>query len=947
MLLAIAPSLAGSEVTFVGEDAADQLWLKREQDGNLAYSTTSRDSGYSVDLDLATPGDQPHLLATLTKIDVQLKGGKDLLAVVGDSWDATIGIQVRGGADWDQLQGGAGSDTLDGGDGEDQLSAGGGNDALAGGDGNDVLDGGEGADVLNGGGGNDALRGGPDDDTYSFSPGWGQDTVYEAANAGLDTLDFSLVPAALRIKLLDKGKVEVSDGTTLGANTVKTLPGNVEVVKLSEQITHTLDLRSLSGVRLWVTTDTTLPQPSGVVVVKREPDGTELLRLAGVRDITSLAVLSLYDGKFVRGTVVPSLDETERAVTFTGMTTRDGLWLYQQDGKLAYTTNKPGTDVSLDLDGTTPGVQQQLVAELTKIRVRLQGDSDSLTVAEESWTVPMGVEVQGGSGRDTLKGSKGADTLAGEDGDDALEGRDGADLLAGGAGNDTLRGGPGDDVYSFLAGWGKDTVYEEADEGLDRLDFSTVSAALTVKLSDTGAVEVADGTSSSASSVKAAGNVEIVQLSGQAAHTLDLGEFAFRVQVTTDPALPQPNDVVVVKRESDGTELLRLTGVDDITSLVVLGSNVTGTVVPSLSREEGILNSSVSFTGLGTADALWLKERDGLLAYSTARDGTRYSTDLDLKTSGAQVAYQGHIDSLAVELGSGDDWLKLAGLVLLTPDGGQTPVVAHGGPGDDFLESAAGPDVLFGDDGNDTLLGADGNDVLSGDDGNDILDGGQGADRLNGGTGADVLLGGDGADRLLGEEGDDALDGGAGNDVLDGGAGADQLNGGDGDDVLSGGEGTDVLRGGPGDDTYSFRENWGQDTVYEEAGEGSDELDFSNTSMALTVKLTGTGTVEVADGTTSNANTVQVPAGNVELVRTASTPTLDLSQLDFPAGVSWDSSARQVVVKKHADGAELIRLSGVTDITDMKILSRDATGTVAAWLDESKHTVTFKGTVAG
>jgi Ca2+-binding RTX toxin-like protein len=61
----------------------------------------------------------------------------------------------------------------------------------------DTIDGGSGNDTLEGAAGNDSLTGGTGDDTYVFDPllgddgDLGSDTIYEAANAGSDTLDFS------------------------------------------------------------------------------------------------------------------------------------------------------------------------------------------------------------------------------------------------------------------------------------------------------------------------------------------------------------------------------------------------------------------------------------------------------------------------------------------------------------------------------------------------------------------------------------------------------------------------------------------------------------------------------------------------------------------------------------------------------------------------------------
>ena len=69
------------------------------------------------------------------------------------------------------LRGYASNDTINGGLGDDKLYGEGGDDKLYGGLGNDLLDGGTGNDYLDGGAGSD---------TYLFSRGGGQDTIYDA-----------------------------------------------------------------------------------------------------------------------------------------------------------------------------------------------------------------------------------------------------------------------------------------------------------------------------------------------------------------------------------------------------------------------------------------------------------------------------------------------------------------------------------------------------------------------------------------------------------------------------------------------------------------------------------------------------------------------------------------------------------------------------------------------
>jgi Ca2+-binding RTX toxin-like protein len=96
--------------------------------------------------------------------------------------------------------------------------------------------------------------------------------------------------------------------------------------------------------------------------------------------------------------------------------------------------------------------------------------------------------VTGGALADTLLGNSLANVLNGGLGNDTLRGFQGGDTLIGGGGNDLLAGGLGDDVYAFTPTTllGADTVVEEAGEGLDLLDFSASTVAVTVDLRTSG-----------------------------------------------------------------------------------------------------------------------------------------------------------------------------------------------------------------------------------------------------------------------------------------------------------------------------------------------------------------------------------------------------------------------------------------------------------------------------
>ncbi len=89
------------------------------------------------------------------------------------------------------------------------------------------------------------------------------------------------------------------------------------------------------------------------------------------------------------------------------------------------------------------------------------------------------------------------------------------------------------------------------------------------------------------------------------------------------------------------------------------------------------------------------------------------------------------------------------------------------------------------------------------------------------------------------------LDGGNNNDLLIGGSGDDTLIGGQGNDWLNGGDGSDSLDGGAGSDVYAFNDTLTNqtDTVVELNAGGTDQLNFSAMTTAVTVNLTSDATL--------------------------------------------------------------------------------------------------------
>ncbi len=139
-----------------------------------------------------------------------------------------------------------------------------------------------------------------------------------------------------------------------------------------------------------------------------------------------------------------------------------------------------------------------------------------------------------------------------------------------------------------------------------------------------------------------------------------------------------------------------------------------------------------------------------------------------------------------------------------------TAIFVHGYGDDDEIVLDGVPQLLTGSV---AIDGGNGNDrievrsgqrtavTLIGSDGDDTVYGGMGDDLIDGGAGDDMLFGGSGNDRVNGGNGNDLIQGNTGDDTLVGNDGDDNIHGGSGNDVLTGGAGNDNLSGQGGNDT--------------------------------------------------------------------------------------------------------------------------------------------------
>lgn len=466
-------------------------------------------------------------------------------------------------------------------------------------------------------------------------------------------------------------------------------------------------------------------------------------------------------------------------------------------------------------------------AETRALTINLAPGTVNGFVGDVRVGIAYGVTIEnfiGGSGNDTIIGNSADNVLNGGGGTDAITVTTGDDLINGGSGNDTAFFGAAFDSF----------VYSLIDDLT--LSFSSVAFG-TDTMTSIESFVFSDVTYSLAElRTMAGGGVPVVEIDG------DLG--GVTVDFTSDHLTSSlyenlPGVVAAVYRPSH-----------DVMSLYVYPAGATG-------------NGHLEFTAPDTGIAVTVAGTDDSLnmTFNGGAGNDRFTAATGIK--GDDQIF-GHDGDDTLDGGAGNDLIDGGeGNDNLYGRGGDDTLI--GGIGNDWLRDDAGVNVLDGGAGDDWLLVSGGSNTLIGGDGNDYLAANNvlvGATSLSGGAGNDTMYGGADNDTLDGGDGNDYLSAYAGDDFLAGGAGVDRLYGGDGNDTIDGGTGMDRMYGGAGDDSFLV-DNAG-DIVYENPGEGTDEVQ-SSVSYALGTdveNLTLTGADNVNATGNSSANILTGNAGD-------------------------------------------------------------------------------------
>lgn len=773
-----------------------------------------------------------------------VKGGVTIFTITGLSVDAATLIDAFMNDDpnaiwdaWDMVA--AGRDTFTGTTGHDYIRGAGGDDTLNGGAGNDTLTGGAGNDTLIGGAGEDWMTGWTGNDTFNGTA---------AAN---DTRDYDMVSyigegyefgSGVYVNM--SARSVTVDGKTIAAGKAIDAFGNTDTLIDIEDVRATMFAD-------YVNTGSTATEKRAVIGLA----GNDTLVGGAGSD------LARYD-----------LDDNYSITSETVGDTTTEIREYTYLTAVQVTSAEEGYGVIANLTSTQITVNE-MTLQAGEIKDTF-GDIDKTVSIEKIYGTIFRDHMEGGDANNYFWGDEGNDTLIGGGGDDELEG---------GAGNDTLQGGVGDDYFS--GGAGDDTI--DGGDGFDDVDYSYEgnfdidAPGIFVNLSGE--------------------DVETLK-NGQATDTFGNIDTLTSIESVTGSA---GNDTILAAKLSDEDSYFNMMG---------LGGDDTLTGTDGLDRLRYNRDAANGGEEIGiianlTNDTITIA--GSTYAAGTVRDGfgdtdTVSKIDAITATNYVDIIRGGTLDEGFVGLkgaddidgGAGHDFVNyyrdndngggkgvLVNLSAATVRLGTVSLLSgQAKDGFDTIDTLKNIEEVIGTAFTDTMLagatdvifnGMEGNDTLTGGAGHDTLDGGAGDDTLAGGAGNDIYVVDSLRDRVT-ETGTTAQGGidtikasitytlgalasienltltGTANINGTGNALDNTITGNDGNNVLNGGAGNDTLVGGKGNDTYVIDSG---DTIIDEAGVDTVQVNFTHTLAAGLENLILTGTVAI-NGTGNDSDNV-------------------------------------------------------------------------------------------
>ncbi|WP_193615762.1 calcium-binding protein [Massilia sp. YMA4] len=764
--------------------------------------------------------------------------------------------------------------------------------AFIGSDGNDTLTGDSGDNVFIGHGGDDILSGMEGSDVYLFSPGDGNDSIYDSSEIGTDIIRFSagVLPSDL-----------IAQRSTYG-NLVLSVTGTDDSITVlqwsNSKINHIEQVEFADGT-IW-----------------------------DENDITSLAIVGSDESDEVVG------DKWDNALQggkgndrLYGLDGSDTYIFRSGDGRdIIFDKGPSGVDVLELGEGLNPSHLDIKVRGRDLIFSFNEG-ADSITIegylnASEENRIEI-IRFADGTvwSTATIAEKIAGLQFAGTDGDDTVRGTADDNVLSGGKGDDRLEGSTGSDTYSFERGDGADTISEwgYGSNDVDTIRFGAGITAADIVLSRSGenvvfALAGSDDSITVTSWNSSYYRVERIEFAdGQAWDAATLAEKIAAlplVGTASDDSLRgddganafnggRGNDQLAGGQGSDTYVFERGDGLDTIFELDFNGADV----------------DTIMFgAGIAASDIMLSRSGDDI---ALAIVGTEDSVKISNWNSGVDYRIE------RVEFADGSAWdaatlkAKVAALPFVGSDG------------DDRLVGNDGANVFQGNKGNDLFTGWGGSDtyVFSRGDGKDTISeysySSDDIDTIRFGTGisaSDVMLSRSGDDIVLAIAGtEDSVkisnwssgvdyriervefaDGSAWDAAtlkakvaalpFVGSDGDDRLVGNDGANVFQGNKGNDLFTGWGGSDTYVFVRGDGRDTIseYSYSSDDIDTIRFGTGISASDVVLSRSGD-DVVLAIAGTEDSVKISNWN-------SGVDYRIERVEFADGSAWDAATLKAKV---------------------------------------------------
>lgn len=628
-------------------------------------------------------------------------------------------------------------------------------------DGNDTIYGFDGyADVLEGGLGNDAVYGGYEGDTYIYSLGDGNDSIFDNHNSAsripvgdnIDTLVLTDITSTevsvewgedtdwdLKLRMPDNATINLTWQVRKG-----TIGGEayaLEEIVFSDSVTWTP-----ADLKAHYLTDATT---SGNDLIRGFWSGDVYLASAGNDRMEGSGGGDTYH--FGVGSGYDVIYDNMRFVTWDGDDTIvfDGTILASN---LSFGRSADGRDLIITINGNTQDsltIEDQFYSQNVRWIEKFEfSDTTVLTYAQVKDLANPGGIMEGDGNANTLTGNEGDNLIYGHGGNDTLTGNGGNDYLDGGAGNDTLLGGTGNDTFYYTSGYGNDIIQKTSVPSTSQLNNDTVFIDLLPSEITLYRADTTQGRIDLVFTVTATG--ETLTLDDMYARNsfwtygIQNVKFADDTLWTHDSIRPMyiamnttsGNDTTLGFESND--EFFASAGNDSISGFSgndtyhwASGAGNDTINEQVLNLNNGHTSDTLIFDDLNVSDLIFQISGNNLILTNSATSETL--TLIKQQDSSAHF----HIENFSFSNGT-----VLSKTAITTLAGH----VLTGTSNADNLTGTAGAETFNAGAGNDTLRGHGGNDTLNGGDGNDtyIFAAGDGNDIITDTSGFDILYLGEG-----------------------------------------------------------------------------------------------------------------------------------------------------------------------------------------------------------